>query len=106
MRKTQTTAYSNFDAFKKSFADRVHAVVRDIPKGEMMTYGEVAYKAGYPGAARAVGTLMRNAIDPALPFHRVVLASGKIGKDRNAMKRAVKLKTEQKSNVRNPGYAH
>jgi methylated-DNA-[protein]-cysteine S-methyltransferase len=63
----------------KSFADRVRAVVRDIPKGETMTYGQVAYKAGNPGAARAVGAVMKNNYDKTVPCHRVVRADGKIG---------------------------
>ena len=39
----------------KSFKERVLEVVRNIPKGEVLTYGEVASRAGSPGAARAVG---------------------------------------------------
>ena len=49
---------------KASFTERVRAVVRDIPKGSVMTYGEVAAVAGSPGAARAVGTIMSKNYDP------------------------------------------
>lgn len=62
------------------FAERVHSVVRSIPKGSVMTYGEVAKRAGNPGAARAVGTLMSHNQDKTLACHRVVPADGKIGK--------------------------
>ena len=61
------------------FGDRVRAVVREIKKGETMTYGEVAKRAGAPGAARAVGTIMANNYDKTVPCHRVIRADGKIG---------------------------
>lgn len=62
-----------------SFADLVRDAVRQIPKGETRTYGEVAAAIGRPGAARAVGTVMKNNYDPTVPCHRVVAANGKIG---------------------------
>jgi methylated-DNA-[protein]-cysteine S-methyltransferase len=62
-----------------TFKERVRAVVRKIPKGHVMTYGDVAYAAGAPGAARAVGTLMAGNHDKTVPCHRVVRASGHIG---------------------------
>jgi len=63
----------------KSFADRVRDVVRAIPKGKVLTYGEVANRAGSVGAARAVGTIMANNYDPTVPCHRVIRNDGKIG---------------------------
>lgn len=60
----------------KSFADAVRAVVRQIPKGQTATYGTVAAMAGRPGAARAVGTIMKNNYDPTVPCHRVVKSNG------------------------------
>ncbi len=62
-----------------AFARKVLAVVRGIPKGQTMTYGEVANFAGYPGAARAVGSVMAHNYNTQVPCHRVVLASGKLG---------------------------
>ncbi|MEN8042125.1 MAG: MGMT family protein [Actinomycetota bacterium] len=59
-----------------SFEDAVVAVVKAIPEGEVSTYGEVAAEAGYPGAARAVGNLLRTV--PDLPWWRVVAASGRL----------------------------
>ena len=63
----------------ETFEQKVKAIVSKIPKGKVLTYGEVALKAGSPGAARAVGTLMKGNYDPTVPCHRVVLASGAIG---------------------------
>ena len=62
-----------------SFKDRVHQVVRDIPVGKTLTYGEVALRAGSPGAARAVGTIMSNNSDLSIPCHRVIRSDGRVG---------------------------
>ena len=59
------------------FEDSVIAVLRRLRAGEVVTYGEVAAEAGHPGAARAVGTLLRTA-DADLPWWRVVGAGGQI----------------------------
>ncbi|MCC7491802.1 MAG: MGMT family protein [Fimbriimonadaceae bacterium] len=59
------------------FASAVRQVVRGIPWGATMTYGEVARAAGRPGAARAVGQVMRlNPFAPVVPCHRVLAAAG------------------------------
>jgi O-6-methylguanine DNA methyltransferase len=62
-----------------AFTTRVLAVLRRIPPGRVATYGDVARLAGRPGAARAVGTIMRLAKEPALPYHRVIAAGGRVG---------------------------
>lgn len=62
-----------------SFTERVRAMVRKIPKGETRTYKEVACAAGSPGAARAVGTIMRNNYLKDVPCHRVIRSDGKLG---------------------------
>ncbi len=59
-----------------AFEDAVVDVVQSIPEGETSTYGEVATEAGYPGAARAVGNLMRTV--PGLPWWRVIATSGRL----------------------------
>ena len=61
------------------FSDRVVAVVRRIPSGRTMSYGQVAAAAGAPGAARAVGTIMRDNTDQTVPCHRVIRADGTPG---------------------------
>lgn len=80
---------------KISFAEEVRKVVRSIPKGSTMTYGGVAKLAGYPGAARAVGTLMANNYDKTVPCHRVIRSDGKIGeynRGGSKVKRALLIK--------------
>jgi len=52
-------------------------VLREIPRGEVVTYGELASLAGFPGAARAAGTFCgRCALSPFVPTHRVVGSNG------------------------------
>ncbi len=59
------------------FAYKVRAAVRAIPPGHTQTYAQVAAAAGHPGAARAVGRVMRWNFDPSIPCHRVVRAGGR-----------------------------
>ena len=62
------------------FHRRVYEVARAIPPGRTLAYGDVAARAGAPGAARAVGqALGRNPFPIIVPCHRVVAAGGKIG---------------------------
>jgi O-6-methylguanine DNA methyltransferase len=63
----------------RTFIEKVLAVVAKIPRGKVMSYGEVAAAAGSPGAARAVGNIMMNNTDKNIPCHRVVNADGSIG---------------------------
>jgi O-6-methylguanine DNA methyltransferase len=63
----------------KTFAEKVRDIVKKIPKGKMMTYAEVARRAGNPRAARAVGAIMRSNYDDSIPCHRVVYSNGSIG---------------------------
>lgn len=58
------------------FEDAVTAVISSLGPGEVVTYGEVAAEAGFPGAARAVGTLLRNS--EGLAWWRIVGAGGRI----------------------------
>lgn len=62
------------------FQQRVVEQCRRIRPGQTMSYAQLAAKAGYPGAARAVGnTMARNRFPIVVPCHRVVGAAGTIG---------------------------
>lgn len=63
----------------KSFTEKVHEVVKGIPKGKVLTYGEVARNAGNSKAVRAVGTILRKNFNPDIPCHRVIRADGRVG---------------------------
>lgn len=64
----------------KAFKQKVLDVVASIPEGEILSYSEVAIRAGSPGAARAVGSILKKNYDPDIPCHRVVLKNGRPGK--------------------------
>ncbi len=80
---------------KNTFADKVRDVVRKIPKGKVMTYKEVAVKAGSPNASRAVGSILKQNYDPKIPCHRVVRSDGIIGEyNRGRDEKVRKLRAE------------
>jgi methylated-DNA-protein-cysteine methyltransferase-like protein len=58
------------------FESAVAAVLLGTEPGDVISYGEVAAEAGYPGAARAVGNVLKRVDD--LPWWRVVTASGRL----------------------------
>lgn len=61
------------------FTKRVYAVVREIPRGRVMSYGQVARLAGNPRGARGVGfALHRNPAQGEIPCHRVVFRDGSV----------------------------
>ena len=60
----------------EDFTEAVIAVLEALEPGEVVAYGEVATEAGYPGAARAVGNLLRTV--PDLPWWRLVNAAGRL----------------------------
>lgn len=62
-----------------NFSKKVYRVVKGIPPGRVLTYKQVAARAGNPRAARAVGTLMAKNYDSKIPCHRVIRSDGKIG---------------------------
>src|SRR4051812_5635709 len=60
-----------------SFDDAAARVLRGLQPGDVVTYGEVAAEAGFPGAARAVGRLLSRG-EGDLPWWRVVNSSGRL----------------------------
>jgi methylated-DNA-[protein]-cysteine S-methyltransferase len=65
---------------RSPFTARVLEIVKGIPAGQVMSYGEVAAAVGRPGGARAVGqTMARNVLAPVVPCHRVIAAGGGLG---------------------------
>lgn len=64
---------------KKSFKNRVLKVVSMIPRGQVMTYKQVARLAGRPRAFRAVGNILNKNYDARVPCHRVIRSGGTLG---------------------------
>jgi methylated-DNA-[protein]-cysteine S-methyltransferase len=57
----------------------VWKILRSVPAGKTITYGELARRSGHPGSARAVGGAMaRNPIPIVIPCHRVIGTEGSI----------------------------
>jgi methylated-DNA-[protein]-cysteine S-methyltransferase len=66
--------------WRTEFQARVAAHCRRIPYGQTCSYAELAARAGSPGAARAVGSVMRsNRVPLIIPCHRVVGSGGALG---------------------------
>lgn len=65
------------DRVHKQFKDNVYAIVAAIPKGRVMTYGQIATLCGHPNAARIVGGIAHWG-DPNLPWQRVVKMDGSL----------------------------
>lgn len=58
---------------------RIYTVLRSIPLGKVVTYGQVAELAGLPRAARLVGTTLKKLPKGStLPWHRVINSAGKL----------------------------
>jgi methylated-DNA-[protein]-cysteine S-methyltransferase len=63
--------------YETPFFGRCATALRAVPRGEAVSYGELAALAGAPGAARAAGSFCsRNRLGLFVPCHRVVAAAG------------------------------
>jgi methylated-DNA-[protein]-cysteine S-methyltransferase len=63
--------------YETEFLTNCAHALRSVPRGETVTYGELAELAGSPGAARAAGSFCaRNRLALFVPCHRVVSAGG------------------------------
>jgi O-6-methylguanine DNA methyltransferase len=62
-----------------NFSNKVFNVVKKIPKGSVLTYGEVARRAGSPKAYRVVGNILNKNYNNSIPCHRVICANGDVG---------------------------
>jgi len=63
-----------------SFSETVLEIVKQIPKGRVMTYSGIAAAAGRPKACRSVGNALNSNPNPVIvPCHRVVRSDGALG---------------------------
>jgi len=77
------------------FQEKIYEVVKEIPRGGVLTYKQVAAATGYPRAFRAVGNALNKNTDIKIPCHRVVRSDGSIGGYRQGSKqKAYLLKKE------------
>ena len=61
------------------FAQQVYRAVSQIPRGETLTYKQVAERAGHPLAYRAVGNILNKNYNKKIPCHRVIRSDGTSG---------------------------
>jgi alkylated DNA nucleotide flippase Atl1 len=76
----------------EAFEDDVRHVLKTIPRGIVMTYGEVAEESGHPGASRAVGNFLAHS-SGRFPWWRVVTSNGRLAPG-NEFEHAKRLKAE------------
>lgn len=79
----------------KSFSEKVLEIVKNIPKGTVLTYQKVAKLAGSPNASRAVGSILKKNYNLKIPCHRVIRSDGSLGNyNRGNSEKERKLKAE------------
>lgn len=86
-------------------AKRAYALLRQVPKGRVTTYGALARALGMPKAPRLVGAIMRcNPYAPEVPCHRVVKSGGSIsgysGSDPKNIAKKIRMLKEEGVEVR------
>jgi methylated-DNA-protein-cysteine methyltransferase related protein len=75
--KPKATKYAEPEATPPDFRTLVLAIVAKIPKGKLVSYGQVAALAGYPQRPRQVGMVLSGLPEGTkLPWHRVVNTQG------------------------------
>ncbi len=98
---------------KKDFKSEVYKLVKTIPKGKVLTYGEVARLLGKPRNARQVGWALHQNRSGNVPCHRVVDRSGRLAPNfafngwheqkRRLLTEGVKFKDEMHVDLPNGG---
>jgi O-6-methylguanine DNA methyltransferase len=71
--------FSDIIKHMSGFSKKVYKIVKKIPKGEVLTYKQVAKRAGNPRAARAVGNILNKNHNQDIPCHRVIRSDGWLG---------------------------
>ena len=67
---------------RDDYRERVYDLVKSIPKGRLMTYGQIAMFLGDGYTPRTVGFVMRNANAEEVPWHRVINSQGRCSTER------------------------
>ncbi|MBQ2764159.1 MAG: MGMT family protein [Firmicutes bacterium] len=61
--------------------DQVYEILKTVPKGKVVTYGQIAEHLGNKNLSRVVGNILHHNPDPSqIPCHRVVNCDGKVSK--------------------------
>ncbi len=81
----------------KTFTEKVYDIVAKIPEGKVLTYKQVAIKAGSVKACRAVGNILNKNYDPNIPCHRVIRSDGKTGGYNRGESNKIKILKKEKA---------
>lgn len=77
------------------FKRMVLKITAEIPRGETLTYREVAKKAGRPRAYRAVGNILKRNFVLRIPCHRVIRSDGRLGGYNRGIKEKERILREE-----------
>ena len=96
------------------FTKEVINIIKSIPKGKVMTYGQIAFIAGNPHGARQVSRILHSMSQKEkLPWHRVINAQGKIslGGEMGLIQKSLLIDEDirfidQKVNLKKYGYRY
>ncbi len=78
--KTRGISLEPVYLYGTEFEKKIWETARKIPYGNVVSYKELAQKAGYPNAFRAAGTALgNNPLMLVVPCHRVIRSNGEIG---------------------------
>lgn len=97
----------------QSFNEKCYSILKKVPPGKVVTYGDLAKAVGSPKAARAVGNAMnKNPYAPEVPCHRVVGSNGSMTGFADGIPKKIKMLKEEgvevvngKVDLRKFGYA-
>ncbi len=73
------------------FSEKIYSITKSIPKGQTLTYKQVATRAGNPNASRAVGNILNKNYDKTIPCHRVIRSDGKVGGYNRGSRNKIKI---------------
>ena len=79
-----------------SFQKKIYQIVRKIPKGKVLSYKDVARKAGQPRAWRAVGNILNKNQNSKIPCHRIIKSDSKVGGYSRGTKKKIALLKKEK----------
>lgn len=84
---------------KSDFFEKVNRFVKKIPRGKVVTYGQVASEIGYPRAARLVGWALAK-LSSGVPWQRVVNREGMISIENLQAPKELQMKLLRKEGVK------
>ncbi|MCK5322478.1 MAG: MGMT family protein [Candidatus Aenigmarchaeota archaeon] len=87
------------------FKNKVYNATKQIPKGKVTTYKEIAKAIGKPRSYRAIGNaLNKNPFAPKIPCHRVIRSDGSIGGFAYGTQKKIRLLKSEGIKINNKGF--